>query len=548
MALMTWNPHFVTGIPVIDEQHRWLIDMVNNAAPVLALNYQRNHERAEELLDQLVDYAVFHFETEDRLMRDAGIDPRHHRIHLASHGEFAGEVARMRKEYTAGHAPSGARLMTFLAHWLVYHILGEDQALARQLRAIASGLPPAEAFERAEGAQREPTHEALVQTLIDVYTQMTDQNRILMEANHELEQHRSRLEELVSERTQELVKALDAAESANRARSHFIANMSHEIRTPMNAIVGLTWAMQQNCTDSAQQSRLHQVADATQQLLAIINDLLDMARIEANRLTLEPLDFDPAKVVDEAVANVRTAVEAKQLKLEVDAVGLPHLLRGDPVRLGQILGNFLSNAVKFTEKGGVTLRTTARTMPDARICLRIEVEDTGIGIDAKILARLFEPFEQADASSTRRFGGTGLGLAISRRLAEMMGGNVGARSTPGKGSLFWAEVPFELVAAATDGEPLAPATAAEVAAPPRNPADAGRQREILQRLTRLLDEDDVRAIALWHESADFLRGAFDGHLPSFEAALAAYDFSTAQMLLTETLRNNGITPGEASPG
>ncbi|MDQ5945713.1 MAG: hypothetical protein QG619_1135, partial [Pseudomonadota bacterium] len=130
MALMSWNENFVTGIAVIDEQHQWLIDLINDAAPVLALNYNRNHVRAERLLDELVNYAVFHFDTEDRLMREYRIDPRHHEGHLQSHGKFATEVVRMRAAYSNGDAPSGGALLTFLANWLVFHILGEDQALA----------------------------------------------------------------------------------------------------------------------------------------------------------------------------------------------------------------------------------------------------------------------------------------------------------------------------------------------------------------------------------------------------------------------------------
>jgi len=538
MALMTWNSNFVTGIDIIDEQHQWLIDLINAAAPVLAIDYDSNHKRADGLLDQLIHYAGFHFATEDRLMREYGIDPRHQANHLDSHGSFAATVTQMRKDYASGDAPSGSKLLSFLANWLIYHILGEDQALARQMKAIDAGMTPAEAFEKAEGARRDPTHEALTQALIDVYVLMTDQNRKLLEYNHELADHRTRLEELVQGRTADLVRALDAAQAANRARSSFIANMSHEIRTPMNAIVGLTWSLRQNASDPAQRLRLDQVGDAAKQLLAIINDLLDMARIESDRLTLEPLDFDPQQVLQEVVRDVSSAATVKGLVLKLDAPDLPPLLRGDPVRLGQILGNFASNAVKFTERGRIEIRAFRLPGGNGRQQLRFEVCDSGPGIAESDRARLFQPFEQLDSSLTRKHGGTGLGLAISRRLAEMMGGRIGVDSAPNEGATFWLEVPLEVV---QSGFRPAPARAEAVpeglGGKDAQPSSAvlERHRKTLQRIAQLLADDDVQAIPLWHESAAHLRDAFDGRAEPFESALAAYDFAAAHALLQQTL-------------
>lgn len=541
MALMTWNEHFETGIPIVDEQHQWLIDLVNTSAPILAVRSKANLERAENLLDQLLQYASFHFETEDALMARYGIDGRHHRLHLDSHAKFAGEVLRMRDAYLNGHEVNGASLLSFLANWLIFHILGEDQALARQIRAINNGLTPMEAFERAEGDRRDPTHAALTRALIDVYTLMTEQNRRLMESNEELASHRSHLEELVQDRTADLVRALDAAQAANRARSSFIANLSHEIRTPMNAIVGLTWSLRQNTTDPAQCNRLDQVGEATKKLLAIINDLLDMARIESDRLQLEPLDFDPAQILREVIAGVTPAAAVKGLLLRVDAPNLPPMLRGDPVRLGQILGNFVSNAVKFTERGSVTLLGRLMDSRSGRPRLRFEVRDTGPGIADTDLATLFEPFEQVDTSTTRRHGGTGLGLAISKRLAEMMDGTVGVDSTQGVGSTFWVELPFESVrtiAGTRDSARVPPAAEGSATV-----EDLERQRETLTRLSALLADDDASAITLWHEMADSLRTAFDGRAAPFESALAAWDFAAAHALLQQTLAECGENPG-----
>lgn len=541
MALMTWNEHFETGIPVVDEQHQWLIELVNTSAPILAVRSKANLERAENLLDQLLHYASFHFETEDALMGRYGIDTRHHRLHLDSHAKFAGEVTRMRDAYLKGHEVTGASLLSFLANWLIFHILGEDQALARQVRAIDNGLNPGEAFERAEGDRRDPTHAALTRALIDVYTLMTEQNRRLMESNEELATHRSHLEELVQDRTADLVRALDAAQAANRARSSFIANLSHEIRTPMNAIVGLTWSLRQNTTDPAQCNRLDQVGDATKKLLAIINDLLDMARIESDRLQLEPLDFEPAQILREVIAGAAPAAAVKGLHLRVDAPDLPSMLRGDPVRLGQILGNFVSNAVKFTEQGSVTLLGRVVDSRNGRPRLRFDVRDTGPGIADKDLATLFEPFEQVDTSTTRRHGGTGLGLAISKRLAEMMEGTVGVDSTPGIGSVFWVELPFESVRAPAAAGARTDGTATP--SPGDGAEDLERRRETLARLAALLADDDAAALSLWHEMADSLRGAFDGRATPFESALAAWDFAAAHALLQQTLSEVGEDSG-----
>ena len=255
----------------------------------------------------------------------------------------------------------------------------------------------------------------------------------------ELERHRHHLEQMVAERTADLSVAKEAAEAASRAKSTFLANMSHELRTPMNAIIGMTDLAQRRATDPRQQDQLGKVVQASQHLLAVINDILDISKIEADRMTLEKIDFKVGSILENLGSMIAHKASAKKLNLRFvvpPAVATLPVV-GDPLRLGQVLLNLTGNAVKFTEQGAVTVRIALAEDNPGDVLLRFEVEDSGIGISAEEQGRLFTAFEQADGSMTRQYGGTGLGLAISKRLAQLMGGSIGVESEPGRGSLFW---------------------------------------------------------------------------------------------------------------
>ncbi|MCA6215787.1 response regulator [Ideonella sp. B7] len=326
-------------------------------------------------------------------------------------------------------------------------------------------------------------------------------------------------EQTLQRLNQELTQARDHAEAASRAKSAFLANMSHEIRTPMNAILGMTHLMQRDTQVPDQLSRLTKIEDAAQHLLGVISDILDLSKIEAGKMSLDITDFSLDALLARMVSMVAEKVRAKGIELVIDTDHTPARLRGDATRISQAVLNLLNNAAKFTEHGNITLRCERLAATAEDLLVRFEVRDTGIGIAADQLPQLFQAFEQADNSHTRRHGGTGLGLAITRRLAELMGGQAGVDSTLGQGSRFWFTARLQVPATPGERAQAALLTGRRVLLADDLPEARQAQGDMLRQMGLEVHEaeDGVDAVARWHlalsdgQPFDFL--VLDGRMP-----------------------------------
>ena len=367
----------------------------------------------------------------------------------ASAGELIGEVIvgfstrslkKARSEYATitGWALTGATLFSV---FLFYLLVG---SWCRRLDRIA---------QASENVSRGDLSGTVTDGSFDEIGRLArafDGMRLdLREHDDKLRRFNDTLQDQVEERTKELAEATLRAEASNRAKSEFLANMSHEIRTPMNGVVGMVDLLFSTGLTEKQEGYAQTAKTSAAFLMTLINDILDFSKIEAGKMELESIEFDPLEIVEAQTESIRHAAEKKSLRLfSFVHPDVPRLVQGDPQRLSQVLVNLVGNAVKFTDSGeiSISMRIVDRDSETAR--LRLEVQDSGVGIPADRASTLFDSFTQVDASTTRQYGGTGLGLAISRRLIELMGGTIGVESELGVGSCFWCELVVGVTTAA----------------------------------------------------------------------------------------------------
>lgn len=457
MSYMKWSDAFVTGIEIIDTQHQGLVDMLNQLAELLLHSHAIHQHDTQNLVSGLLKYVAEHFSTEEQLMEEYQIDPRHSLHHIHAHRDFAAKVGYALEQFDDSQGISGIELLQFLSNWLVFHILGEDRRLVREIKAIQSGLLPTLAFEQVQGNRAEISNNAndvLVNALVNLYSQLSEQHQLLIQqntdiasANVELENYRQCLEQQIDEKTQALQKAnqelklaLEKVQSASQAKSRFLGIISHELLTPINVILGFSSLLEHATIPEKQKTQAKKITQAGRELNGLLDEVLTYSRLDAGDLNIEAISFLPGALLSVVVDRFKTHAEEKALKIKVNVDPEITYLLGDEEHLRQAVEILLSNAIKYTDNGRIDLSASLLEKTADKVKLEFAVRDTGIGIPFERQQDLFQQFEQLNSSTTRRHKGIGLGLAICSRLVDLMDGELGFVSQPNQGSTFRIQV------------------------------------------------------------------------------------------------------------
>ena len=391
--------------------------------------------------------------------------------------------------------------------------LDEDTADIPVIFVTAKNDPQSEASALDAGATdfiSKPINPTVAKARVRMHLEHLARSREVRQLNAELEQR-------VTERTQALNDALIKSQAAQVAKANLLANMSHEFRTPLNAVLGMAYMASKRVSDAETAEMIRKISASGNRLLGLLSGILDLARIETQQLAIQKVPFNLQTVLLASVELAKPRALAKGLALELAlAPSVPTDLVGDPVRIGNVLTNFIGNAIKFSTHGSIQVRVNAEGHIGDRFLLRLEVQDPGIGIAPEHQARIFELFEQLDASSTRAYGGVGMGLTICKMLVSMMGGTIGVVSAPGQGSTFWARIPLQ----ASPTRLLQPEA-----------LNAERTQQLLEHLRALLSDDDFTAVAVWESARPMIEKALGPRAAAFAEAMDAFDLDQAKAQL-----------------
>ncbi|MDE2455829.1 MAG: bacteriohemerythrin [Burkholderiales bacterium] len=522
IEIFPWSDNFATGIEVIDSQHQKLVQLLNTL--VCHLAYQTDAPALSAIFEELKAYTVVHFQTEEAIWGKCFGDDTWARWHHDSHADFVSRIVELRAEEGAKSLDEViSEIVSFLTHWLAMHILEADKRMAKVVLALPSGMSLGQAKEFAD-KEMQGAARVLIDTVMSMYDQLAHRT---VDLAREIQRRR--------QAEAEAARAREAAEEANRAKSLYLAHMSHEIRTPINAINGLARVIGRSGVTPAQAGWLAKIDAAGLHLLEVVDNILDLAKIEAGKFELAEAPLQVAALFENVESMLAQPARERRVVLQTELAPLPARLLGDAPRLQQALVNYASNAVKFTQDGTVTLRAALLEDNGAGPLLRFEVQDSGIGIPPHQLARLFDAFEQADPANQRHYGGTGLGLSITRKLAQLMGGEAGASSEPGKGSLFWFTARLHHAPAQAGATPQA-AQAAASSAPPARSAEAALAAAHRGRRILLAEDEPINREVVTSFLAEVgleVDEALDGQ-EAFERARATdYDLILMDMQMPE---------------